>query len=232
MNIWIWIIIAAGAAFGVWVAVKTYRKMDEIGRIQHDLNHKAGHPKHLSNFKYFYRRTAEFPEIISTVPVPDGARRLLAEGIRRQIACYSETKPDWAKGTTFADYTVVFVDAPFVDDANRNGPRITNRDGSPAILVMGFQSAGTAIGVTAHSAVKRPYIVLPHQAESNWAYPDYLRNSADYESEHIREALNDYAEFLRWAHAGDVHPHISCVDDAYRADLACGVFAGELRNFE
>jgi len=70
-----------------------------------------------------------------------------------------------------------------------------------ALLTQTGTSAPTA---TVFSNI--PIIVLPHQANQNWGFLDYLKRSAQYESEHIRLFANDIEMFRHYQGANDVHP--------------------------
>lgn len=83
------------------------------------------------------------------------------------------------------------------------------------------QTAGSTLGTTWEpilqanggyrlqgTAVDRPYIVIPHQAVQNWAFQDYFVRSVWFESEHVREFINDFhGEFTAHLGPNDVHPH-------------------------
>ena len=132
------------------------------------------------------------PYIQSVVPIPESAAEAIGRGIVRQIAT---TPAHWTNKREVENYDVVLI----------NPDRI-NLDGSPALSVRGIQSAGTVIGVANDGHVPS-VIVLPHQANQNWQFLDYLEQSARHESEHDAEWANDQSVFWQFIGAGDIHPH-------------------------
>jgi hypothetical protein len=137
--------------------------------------------------------------IFSTVDVPLNAQKNLEIGVQNQINRYDKLK-SWPNRGKVSEYAFVFV--------NPNA----DTDGMPALNVnvdfsTRVKTAGTVIGLQPHTGPKREYIVLPHQAAEGWKYNDYLMHAAWFESEHVREWANDLNEFVKYAIAGDVHPH-------------------------
>lgn len=133
--------------------------------------------------------------VVSPVVVPDAALDAIDEGIAIQI---SKMPATWAQARRVTDYPVHFV-----------APEATNQDGSPALIVSGTQSAGTVAGtlcgLNSGGASGTPYLKLPYQTD--WQYLDYLRNSVQFESEHLSESKNDCQEFMKWTGPSDRHPH-------------------------
>lgn len=129
---------------------------------------------------------------------------IIDDGLATQI---SKMPEPWVNARKESDYTIFFLK-----------PMATNKEttpGSPALLVnykdaegkwQTIQTAGTCNalgqGLGAGEA-----ICVPHQADSNWQYEEYLKNTIWYEAEHWAEFYNEYNTFLRYATVGDVHPH-------------------------
>lgn len=133
--------------------------------------------------------------VFSVTEVPSDSLNAVDEGIRIQIDSYRRFYPNWTKFQSLDNYTVRFL-----------APQAINQDGSPALLVSGIQTAGTTYG-TGRDGNSPPTILLPHQANQNWQFRDYLVDSVWFESEHITESENDLDLFYRRAGAGDCHPH-------------------------
>lgn len=136
--------------------------------------------------------------VIADVPVPQEALDDIDTGITNQLIRTRLAEPSWTEKNNFSDYHLMFVE-----------PMATNQEtepGSPALIVKGYQTAGTVVGV-GNDGCNMDFIVLPHQRDSNWKYRDYLMHSAWHESEHDREWPNNKNIFFSFANAGDVHPH-------------------------
>lgn len=190
------LIIAAAAAFGVWLYFYL-RDLNEKQRIWRSLDSNCGIGKQYSTFKKKYTKAG--PRTIwSTVSIPADFLAGAVTGINNQFALYAERFPQWAKYSNVSEYDIVVVDPMATNEVNDPG--------SPAILVKGQQAAGTCLGVFNYDAVKRPYIVVPHQADSNWSHPQYWIDSIGNESQHVRLAENDYSRFLFYQGERDVHP--------------------------
>ncbi len=173
---------------------KSIRTEDRMMSALDDL----GIPKHKANFKFDYV-TPRGIKVKSTATVPEKALTLIDSGIENQIVRHSARYPSWALGKEHVEYSVLFIE-----------PMATNVEtepGSPALLVKGIQTAGTCIGERPAS-MPLVHIVLPNQGDTDWRYEDYLMFSAWYESEHIRESMNDWDVFYEFVGAGDVHPHV------------------------
>lgn len=187
------IIVAAFGAFIYWLKTRD--------RTQHYINlelQEFGINNTYTRFKYNYK-TPKGAEVISTAMVPPDALATVDEGIQKQIDCYDRLEPTWANYKNVSDYGVLFIN-----------PMATNQEtepGSPALLVNGYQTAGTCVGVHPRSNLKKSWIVLPHQTNTNWRFREYLKQSARNESEHVREYRNDYGRFLIYATGNDSHPH-------------------------
>lgn len=141
-------------------------------------------------------------KIRSVVPVPMQAQTAIETGILTQIqktsAFYDggSNGGPWTQKRSLADYRVIFID-----------PQATNMDGTPAVMVRGIRSAGTVRGV-GDDGWSEDSLILPHQADTNWRYLDYLRDAARFESEHDAEWANDKRVFYYFSQPGkDVHPH-------------------------
>lgn len=208
------IAIALGAA--IWWLVRYYPFWDERKDVWRALD-QLGIPKHKAKLKYRYT-TPKDVFVWSTVEVPPRQLKLIDEGIAMQIEAVGRHRPEWKLFRRHEDYAVLVID-----------PMATNRvndPGSPALIVsqMGqpqTQTAGTTIGTKwkpityadgsyklTGTTLDRPYIVLPHQEETQWRYTDYFRNSTRNESEHVVEYINNYdGDYLAHTGANDVHPH-------------------------
>lgn len=137
------------------------------------------------------------PWVRSNVPVPAEALAAIKEGIQIQLERSTAARPDFTAYGIPMDYIVCFIDPMAINQENDPG--------SPAILVHGIQAAGTCLGV-GDMISNIPIIVLPHQANQNWGFLDYLKRSAQYESEHIRLFANDSEMFRHYQGANDSHP--------------------------
>lgn len=147
-------------------------------------------------------------KIKSVSDIPINILILTDVGITNQLTRITFAHPDWNHFTNPNDYSVLVIE-----------PMVTNRDGSPAIKVKGIQSAGTVIGLTwaptwkdgkyslTGTGIDRPYIVVPSQEAVQWRYTDYWMRSIWHESEHVREGMNDWNDFLNHLGANDIHPH-------------------------
>lgn len=204
MSEGLWMIIIFGGIAAAFAGFYFLRKRGSIDRgIWKALDSEVGHPKHLAQFKYSYT-TPEGARVRSTVPVPDVALNAVDNGIRNQIVRHNRKFPHWNNYRSISDYDVLFVEP--------TAHNVETEPGSPAILVRGTQSAGSAIGLEPRSAADRPYMVIPHQEAEGWRFINYLMRTAWNESEHVREAVNDYGVFLHYAHTGDIHPHVDFED--------------------
>jgi hypothetical protein len=204
MNTVFIILAITAAAVGVWFFLKKQKKLDADAAIWRALS-GFGIPKSNANFKFTYT-TPLGVSVRSTVPVPSSGLSDIDTGIGEQIRRHDAAYPKWDLGKTHPEYKVLFVEPMTVNQINDPG--------SPAIKVNGTQTAGTVLGMIEGnlSAVKEPFIVLPHQANQGWGYRDYLVHSAWHESEHFREWLNRNNEPVgKWKEyegANDVHPHV------------------------
>jgi hypothetical protein len=144
----------------------------------------------------FKVKTPRGVTVRANVNVPYLALQDIDTGIATQIRAYNAINPFWTQYNSIEKYVVEFVE-----------PMATNLDGSPALIHRaGVQTAGTTYG-TGWDGNDTPTIVLPHQAATNWNYREYLRTSARFESEHIREWTEDKDVFNRFTGANDCHPH-------------------------
>lgn len=192
------IICALVAAGGFCLWFFYFRPLKWKKKLWYDLDH-LGIARTYCYFKHRYV-SRNGVRIVSTVPVPTDAMDLVENGIMEQIRRHSAAHPAWDKFKKLSDYAVVFIDPMGVSEVSLPG--------APTLEVMGIQTAGTCIGVSDRPRADQPTIVLPHQADSDWQFENYLMRSAWHESEHVREYANDRGEFLRYIGAGDVHPHI------------------------
>ncbi|MCZ2392217.1 MAG: phage virion morphogenesis protein [Acidobacteria bacterium] len=214
------------AAIFVLIAITLTAAFSACDKLRYDniwdaLDTQAGIPMHVAKFKYTYR-TPEGAEVLSTVEVPSLALDLIDEGIENQLTRINAAKPDWSRFKQISDYRVLLVD-----------PMATNQvtePGSPAIIVSRFgypqsQTAGTCLGVMWQprwnadgsytlpgTGLDHPYIVVPHQSNQGWHFRDYFMRSVWHESEHIREAMNDWATFQHFQGSNDIHPHFPGVN--------------------
>lgn len=187
-----------------------FRGCGDAKKVWDALDREAGIPRHHARFAKEYRTPGGVP-VTSTVDVPANVLPFIDAGINRQIGCYNAKYPFWSRYKLLGEYKVLFIEPSGVSEVSLPG--------APIIHVGGYGSAGTCIGCNPISAVRPDlYIVLPHQKAQNWRFTEYLKNAADYESEHVREFRNDYNIFIQWAHSGDVHPH--CAPDGFASPVA------------
>lgn len=139
----------------------------------------------------------------TTKDVPLSALQDIDAGLQSQIDRYKRVFPSWNLHRNISDYDIDLIEPMGINQETEPG--------SPHLLVNGFKTAGTCLGVYPRTNIKRPKIVVPHQAHQNWQYREYFKNSVANESEHIKEYvhLNYDPKNLFWyyATAGDVHPH-------------------------
>lgn len=183
------IIVAACTGAFIWLFLWRGRDKDDVWDGLTDL----GIPKDHARWKHDY---SDAPYTRSTVEVPSHIFPVVNLGIKGTIFRWGSKFPQWTKARELSDYRVLFVD-----------PQATNRDGSPAVRVKGIQSAGTTIGLGEAPITERPYLVLPHQADSGWRYTDYLRDSAANEAEHFIAGSNNLIVFWWFLGRRDIHPH-------------------------
>jgi hypothetical protein len=165
-----------------------YRNLDHVGI-----------PRSEAEFKGDYKRKWKGMEVQSVVAVPDSALQAVETGYMRTVARHSAQYPQWQRAKTLPEVKILFVEPRTYN--------VQNEPGSPALLIKGRQSCGTVIGINHEFARDKEtqYIVLPHQAKSNWAYLTYLENCSAHEGEHFIEFPNDYQIFSKW-NANDPHP--------------------------
>lgn len=192
----IWILIAAGAAFGIWLYF-WLRDLNEKQRIWRSLDANCGIGKQFSNFRKKYT-TPGGARVRSTVEIPANFITAIDTAINNQFALYATRFPGWTKYAHVSDYDILVIDPMATNEVNDPG--------SPAILVKGHQASGTTIGVWNYDAVDRPYFVVPHQVESGWSHLPYWIDSIDNETQHGRLAMNDYSRFLYYQGERDLHP--------------------------
>lgn len=188
--------IAAIGAFGVWLYFYL-QDFNEKDRIWRSLDANCGIGKQYSNFKKKYT-TPGGARIRSTVAIPTANIQAVDTAINNQFALYATRFPQWNKYDKIPAYDLVVVDPMATNEVNDPG--------SPAILIKGQQAAGTTLGVWNYDAVKKPYIVVPHQVDSNWSHLQYWIDSISNESQHVRLAENDYSRFLYYTGERDIHP--------------------------
>lgn len=158
-------------------------------------------------FPYQYTRP-DGGYIFTVYPIPPDLQaevlRRIVVGLQRSIDTIRFHNPTWTRMMRTVDFTVV----AFIE------PMATNRDGSPALLVGGHQSAGTVINVGYPDNRERgePYIIAP--AQRDWTYLDYLEATIYNEAEHAVEWVNDKAIFWLFTGGNDVHPHWAPVGQA------------------
>lgn len=140
--------------------------------------------------------------IRSVRPLPPEAIQEIDNGVGNQIRLYTAENPEWTAYAKHSDYDVYVIK-----------PMTTNMDGSPAMFVKGYQSAGTMLGASQRYGAldKRPVVVIVDQVDQNWGHMVYFRHSAHAESEHAREWVNLHnnptGRFYYWVGVGDTHPH-------------------------
>lgn len=197
MNLYIIIlIIASGGAFTLWL-IRFLRDLNEKERIWRSLDANCGIGKQYSNFKKKYV-TPGGARIRSTVAIPTANIQAVDTAINNQFALYAERFPQWDKYNKISDYDILVIDPMAINQVNDPG--------SPAILVKGQQAAGTTLGVWNYDPAKKPYFVVPHQADSNWSHMQYWIDSLNNETQHGRLAMNDYSRFLYYTGERDIHP--------------------------
>lgn len=146
-----------------------------------------------NEFPYF-KLTPNGTHVSSVVDIPDTALEAIDRGIGTQLEKISAVHPDWTNHNKASDYIVFFVP-----------PMATNKEndpGSPAIIVNGEQASGTCIVIDGIDYV----IIVPHQEDQFWRYPDYLMRTAWNESEHVRLFYNNKTLFQYFTGVNDVHP--------------------------
>jgi len=161
------------------------------------LGSEAGVPKEYCNFQYRYT-TPKGRKVISTVKMPDAALQNCDIGTQNEIDQYNAKFPTWNKLKQISEYpTLCFID-----------PMAVNHDGTPAIKMKGVQCAGFCAGNGITGIIsKNQYSFFPQQEKDAWKWNQYLANSVQFESEHIREYANDVALALTFTGPNDVHPH-------------------------
>lgn len=187
--------------FAAVIMVTGAKGCDSKKDIWNALDQTAGIPRKDAEFKKNYTTPAGI-KVVSVDAVPAGYLSAIDEGIRIQIERYNIKRPQWQFYKTPSDYAVLLI--------KPSGFTVeTPPLGTPFIQVKGISTAGTVIGCSGRTALKRPYIVLPSYAAKQWSqtYRDVFVQAARNESEHIRECVNDWNEFVYYATAGDVHPH-------------------------
>jgi hypothetical protein len=183
---WLLPVFVAALGYFLYRRQKQKRKAKTLGNLPVKLPTQWDHA---------YNNPGE-PCIHSVVPVPDEARRALAEGIRMQIRATAIKFPHWQNARRVEDYNVMFIE-----------PDSFHPDhGFPELVISGVYSAGTVIGLP-EQKVSPPNMVLPHQGRDGWRFLDYLRNSGRNEGEHYDELLNDLKIFDQYTGPNDVHPH-------------------------
>lgn len=198
MNTLAIVLMVAAIAGAVGVRLYFYlRDLNEKQRIWRSLDANCGIGKQYSNFKKKYTKAGP-RSVRSTKDIPPAFLTGMVAGIADQLALYAERFPGWLKYNKISDYDLLVIDPMATNEVNDPG--------SPAILVKGQQAAGTCLGVFNYDAVKRPYIVVPHQADSNWSHLQYWVDSIGNESQHVRLAENDYSRFLYYQGERDIHP--------------------------
>jgi len=198
-------ILVVGLLIAVVVGIVVYMKFFKDTEPHYEDREfvMLGIDKKYRQFKKYYT-TVNGVVVRSTVDVPNENLRLIEEGITNQITRHNAAFPNWSAHKSLSDYEVLIID-----------PMCTNEytePGSPCIEVNGWHSAGTCIGTYPRTNIKRPKIVVPHQADTNWQFKDYFMRSVWHESEHVREWVNQENEptgrFYFYANSGDIHPHV------------------------
>ena len=193
MNIYATIGIISGIAIAVFVITMYIRgnRLDKKLKDACDREAKIGGD--YTDFQYSYTTRGGI-EVESVVKLPDAALNAMESGINNQIRRYNAYKPDWKKGTKLIDYAVLVVKP--MDYTEPTGPN-NNRIACLSVYG-GIKSAGTVVGAL-NSRLGRPYIVVAHQANENWADMWFFQQAVDYESEHVRELYAWIDEFLQCA---------------------------------
>lgn len=207
--------IAALAGLTYWLKTKKWTGQ----RIRDALVNRGIDPKKYAKFKATIKTPAGIT-IWSTVEnVPQAFLETVDASARRVIRNHTRRYPHWKNHLDLSQWSMCLID-----------PMTTNQEtvpGSPALIVNGYQTAGTVIGTGAHAALKPPMFVIPHQADRGWVFLDYFAASVYNEGEHLFERVNDYGTFLYYATAGDVHPHVPDEEpgfaEAVQAPCAGGV---------
>jgi hypothetical protein len=139
----------------------------------------------------------------TTTDLPASALADIDAGLRSQIDRYARVFPHWDLHRNISDYEIHLIDPMGINEVTEPG--------SPCIFAQGFQTAGTCLGTYPRTNIKRPVIVVTHQANQQWRFRDYFRNSITNESEHVKEwkhtAYKPENLFWVFATSGDVHPH-------------------------
>lgn len=207
-------IIAAVTGFLFYLAI-LMPEIKEIGWIHDSLVTSCGISKSYAPLKWF-RGKSKTPGgalVRSVVPVPAAFLALIDEGLNNQITRHNVEHPTWDKYKNISDYAILII--------NPMGATVENDPGAPVLFNHSYETAGTCIGVNPVNTAKRhpswqfwkqwqnrPWIVAPHQVDSNWSHSDFFMHTIWNESEHVREATNDREVFMSYAISGDVHPHV------------------------
>lgn len=134
--------------------------------------------------------------------ITDEVRALVSNrvvsGLSRMLAASRRDYPSWTNMMNTSQYVVCFIKK-----------MATNMDGTPALVVSGYQTAGTISNVFPDGG-RRGFqqIILP--IPDDWLaenYAPYLEASAYNEGEHVVEYNNDFGLFLQYVGSNDVHPH-------------------------
>ena len=211
-----WIIaILVGSVAAFWYFKPKKAKMNDV----------MPFPLEENAFRHQYERP-DGGYILTRYPIPEDKLPEVMEravrGLQRTIDASQAANPHWDKYT----HTVNFDHIWMVE------PHTRNQDGSPALIVYGqYQTAGTVWNTwgVAGQWLGNPYIVLPDQGHPDygWRYMEYFEESVRNESEHAREWVNDYPTFIRFAIAGDVHPHWPEASLSGVSAPCCGIFSKE-----
>lgn len=169
----------------------------------------------LRDYKY---TTPKGAIVESVVPVPQPALEALDRGFQRQIDRFDQmfaAFPRWpheVRGTKVFFIHPNRLTAPPGDTTVYPPCSLESIPGAPCLYANGIKTAGTVLGTDDlwNELSRDPVIILPHQADSNWQFLEYLAAAAHNEREHYdgwkyrtKEPTGFFYHFLG---ANDAHP--------------------------
>lgn len=163
-----------------------------------------------------FRQTTRQGAIIdSVVTVPQHGLDALDRGLQRRIDRFAIMFPGWPAARSVAGTRVLFIhpNRTYGPDGTPSARcSLESIPGAPCLFVGGIKTAGTVLGThDLWDAIDLdPPLVLPHQAEGNWQWLEYLAAAAHNEDEHRAGWLNlrnnPTGVFYQFLGANDVHP--------------------------
>lgn len=163
-----------------------------------------------------YKYTSAQGAIVESVaPVPQIALDSLDRAFQRRIGRFGIMFPNWTDARVVRGTRVIFVEPnrTYSPEGTPSAPcRLESIPGAPCIFVHGIKSAGTVAGTNVRWDLLDldPPLILPHQADGNWQWLDYLEAAAHNEDEHRAGWLNlrndPTGVFYRFLGVNDNHP--------------------------